>query len=63
MELIFGIDIQKVLYFLHLGQRKELVYSKGRKNPHIYKKLNRRQQLGQLNRHQNTTRTQWHSTN
>ena len=39
-ELIFGIDIEKkVLYFLHLGQRKELLYSKERKIPNIYKKL------------------------
>ena len=39
MELIFGIDIQKVLYFLCLGQGKELLYSKGRKILNIYKKL------------------------
>ena len=39
MELIFGIDVQKILYFLCLGQRKELLYSKGRKIPNIYKKL------------------------
>ena len=30
---------EKVLYFLCLGQRKELLYTKGRKIPDIYKKL------------------------
>ena len=40
MELIFGIDIQKKFsIFLCLGQRKELLYAKGRKIPDIYKKL------------------------
>ena len=38
-ELIFGIDIQKKFPFLHLGQAKELLYTKGRKIPDIYKKL------------------------
>ena len=50
MELIFGIDVQKVLYFLCLGQRKELLYTKGRKIPNIY----RRQQLGHSKYHHDT---------
>ena len=46
------IYTEKNLYLLHLGQRKELLYTKGRGNSwHIWETVNRRQPLAQLNHH------------